>query len=825
MSTAVAAVAAGHRAGDGGRPARRAIVRWAWRMFRREWRQQALVLGLLTVAIAATIGFSAAAYNIAPQADNAEFGTATAYFLMREPSPESLQSTLAAAQDWFGEIDAVARREVAVPGSTETVDYRDQDPDGPFSTPMLALRDGRYPVASSEVAVTDGVAEGFGLGLGSSFDLDGTARVVVGIVESPSDLDDEFVLVAPATEASPTTVTILVDAGDERVGSFRAPDYPDRTVSMRGSEPIAVFAAVTVLAVAAIALVLVALVAAASFVVVAQRRLRQLGMLGAIGATERHLRLVMVANGAVLGAAGATFGAVIGLVSWVLLAPSVETAVAHRIDPLAVPWWLIGAGIALAIVAATAAAAWPARAVARIPAVSALSGRPPRPVPVHRSALLAAALVVGGVAALTTAGELAGERAVHWGNVLQVGAGIVAVVLGVLLVCPLAIRVLARAGARLPVTWRLPLRDLARYQARSGAALAAVTLVLGIPVAIAAIAVGARPDAATGNLSDHQLIVRVADVDGPFVPDAADVGGAQTVVDRLVGALDDVAVTSPEVAIDPTTVPMPGFVGREAMTLSEPVEDGWTIVSLLYVATPELLAPYGVELDGAAAEVFTTAESAELALLGPIRQGESREPEDVSDAVRLDAGHSSLPGSFITPDGAAARGWVAVPSGRWLVESVEPFTTEQLRAAREIAAGVSLQIETRDSKEGLTALGNGATGVGIALALGVLVLTVGLIRGEAVGDVRTLTATGATSIARRNLTAATAGGLAVCGVVLGTVGACVALVAGYRNTGDLTPVPVSQLAAIVVGTPIAAAVAGWLFAGREPAMVARQPID
>src|SRR6267154_863638 len=35
--------------------ARRAVIRWGWRLFRREWRQQLLVLGLLTVAVAATI--------------------------------------------------------------------------------------------------------------------------------------------------------------------------------------------------------------------------------------------------------------------------------------------------------------------------------------------------------------------------------------------------------------------------------------------------------------------------------------------------------------------------------------------------------------------------------------------------------------------------------------------------------------------------------------------------------------------------------------------------------------------------------------------------
>ncbi|MEQ1703872.1 MAG: hypothetical protein ABMA25_27510, partial [Ilumatobacteraceae bacterium] len=63
-------------AGGGGFAARRAIVRWAWRLFLREWRQQALVLGLLTVAVAAAIGFASATYNTVGVPENATFGSA-----------------------------------------------------------------------------------------------------------------------------------------------------------------------------------------------------------------------------------------------------------------------------------------------------------------------------------------------------------------------------------------------------------------------------------------------------------------------------------------------------------------------------------------------------------------------------------------------------------------------------------------------------------------------------------------------------------------------------------------------------------------------------
>ena len=77
-------------AGDnGGVPARRAVVRWAWRLFRREWRQQILVLTLLTVAVAAAVGFATAAYNLAPAPGEAEFGTANPFFRFDDPEPEA----------------------------------------------------------------------------------------------------------------------------------------------------------------------------------------------------------------------------------------------------------------------------------------------------------------------------------------------------------------------------------------------------------------------------------------------------------------------------------------------------------------------------------------------------------------------------------------------------------------------------------------------------------------------------------------------------------------------------------------------------------------
>jgi putative ABC transport system permease protein len=89
-----------------------------------------------------------------------------------------------------------------------------------------------------------------------------------------------------------------------------------------------------------------------------------------------------------------------------------------------------------------------------------------------------------------------------------------------------------------------------------------------------------------------------------------------------------------------------------------------------------------------------------------------------------------------------------------------------------------------------------------------------------------LTAAGATSITRRNLTAATGGALALLGVLLGATGAYLALIAGYHDDlGTLSRVPLLHLTVTVVGLPLTAAAFGWLLAGREPPAVARQPLE
>ena len=88
-----------------------------------------------------------------------------------------------------------------------------------------------------------------------------------------------------------------------------------------------------------------------------------------------------------------------------------------------------------------------------------------------------------------------------------------------------------------------------------------------------------------------------------------------------------------------------------------------------------------------------------------------------------------------------------------------------------------MTIETKSACRRLAVILNWATVFGIVLALGILAMSVGLIRSETASDLRTLTATGANSLTRRSITAVTAFALALVGAVLGTVAAYIGAIA------------------------------------------------
>lgn len=833
--------------GTGGTAARRAMMRWAWRLFRREWRQQVLVLALIVVAVAATVVGAAVATNTPPSA-TAGFGTAGAAATFQGSDPHRA-TQMAALQQRFGPTDVIENQTLTIPGSINTYDLRAQNPRGPFGTPMLSLVSGQYPAGPGQVAVTDGVASAFNLKVGDVWHQGGTARRVVGIVENPQSLLDEFALVTPGQVRAPTQVRALFDPH----GVDPAALGPNVQTAASASANNGLNPQTIVIALATLGMLLIALVAVGGFTVLAQRRLRALGMLGALGATDKHIGLVVRANGLVVGVVGTVVGAVVGLAAWLAYRPHVEASAHHVIGAFQLPWVVIALSMALAVVATYLAASRPARSITRVPIVAALSGRPGPPKQVHRSAIPGVALIVVAFLLFTISGRSSSNGG--GGGAPELVLGFVVLIAAVILLSPLCLAVLARLSRPAPIAVRLALRDLVRYRARSGSALAAISLGVLIAVVISVIATGRYSnvlDYAGPNLASNQLTVYSPA--GNYGPPGPGNRAGVTVTPSDLTAMGKsahamaAALGSHDVVELQTT--------NASLHHDAPGRD-WS--GPIFVATPQLLGAFGIQAShiAPATDILTMrpglSGTSDMQLIyGDSAPGDTIQPGSgpapgaggggpclransclanptIQEVSALPSG-TSAPNTVITEHAVHALGLQTTVTG-WLIQTPQPLTASQINGAQQTASAAGMSVETKNDQPSSAEIINWATVFGIALALGVLAMTVGLIRSETAGDLRTLAATGASSFTRRTLTATTAGALALLGAVLGTATGYVAAVAWFRSRPEngglsaLASTPTANLVILLVGMPLVATIIGWLLAGRQPPAMAQQPLE
>jgi putative ABC transport system permease protein len=833
--------------------ARRAVIRWGWRLFRREWRQQLLVLGLLTVAVAATIWGASVVTNVQLRNPNdATFGTAAALVTLPGTDPR-LAADIAAIQGRWVPADLIENQDIAT-GAAQPVQLRAENPHGNYNAPLLGLVSGSYPAGPGQVALTSQVASLYGAQVGGTWRAAGLTWRVTGTVQDPSNLADEFALVAPGQLPHPSRVTLLLGSSPavQQAISTSSGTLPGLPAAATFTFPSAFVSglpsATIVLVVEVLGLVFIGLVSVAGFSVMAQRRLRALGMLAAIGATERNLRLVMIAGGVAVGVAAALAGNVLGLAAWFAYVPTLQQATGHVVDAANLPWWAFAAGVVLAVATSVLASRRPAKAIARVPVVAALSGRPAPPKPVHRSALHGIIAFTSGVACLAFTGGLAGvagQGHAGQGRALLLLGGLVATVVGIVLLAPLAIGVLAAgASPRLPVAIRIALRDLVRYRARSGAALAAVTFAVFLATGICLVASTrfGNPLNWTGpNLSGSQLIVYTQQSQGGGT--ISQLSPAQAA--RLGGQVDSFAAT-----LHTRPVPLES-AGATLYQVGTPQNSPSNFTGTVYVATPQLLATYGIKASQIApgTDILTMrpglAGVPHLEMLWPQpgyqypgegEPGSSGSPpctlsndclaSPVTQMAASLPGGTSAPNTVITED-AVSRYRLQTQLSAWLVQAPAPLTATQISAARQLALAYGVTAETRSGSPGVGEFAGGATALGIMIAFGVLAASVGLIRSEAARDLRTLTATGASGRTRRTITAATAAALGLLGAILGIAGALVAGLAWAHGSlsamfGDL---PLTDVLILLAGLPLAAAAGGWLLAGREPEAISRQPLN
>ena len=318
----------------GGRVARRALRRWSWRLYRREWRQQVLVLALITVAVAASVFGATAAYNLT-DTRVAEFGSANHRFENAVARPEDIAPYIAEAEEWFGTIEVIGHQAVADPGHDrhrraplDRARRRVLRPHGLGRSRAAARRRSARSPSPTAPPPTSTPR------LGDQVDVGRGSYEVVGIVENPADLDDEYALVLPDGQ-TPESITLLVDADREqadrvpaqrhaRSGLHRVaggrPSRPPPPSPCSSSPPSPWSSCASWPGRASPPSPTAACASSACSPPPAPR--------------PRHLRRAMVANGTAVGLTAAVVGTGAGLLAWLASASALEPAAAHRIDPL-----------------------------------------------------------------------------------------------------------------------------------------------------------------------------------------------------------------------------------------------------------------------------------------------------------------------------------------------------------------------------------------------------------------------------------------------------------------------------------------------------------
>ncbi|TXK38661.1 FtsX-like permease family protein [Nonomuraea sp. C10] len=418
-----------------------------------------------------------------------------------------------------------------IPYDVGSVEIRDTDRYHEVSALELDLRDpmtqgvrllaeGRLPASAGEVAVTPALARGSGLRVGDTITVTARDRRVrvVGVVEHPHNVAIQEVVGLQHTllldkrgghgpgwladSARPVLwedvqrlngIGMLVTSRAVLTGPPVAGAYGDPFDRALGAPALMTLAAMAVLVVMEMALL-----TGPAFAVGLRRRRRELALIAAQGGSARHLKVIVLADGLVLGGVAALLGAALGTGGTLALMPLLKRLLGPS-GPADVPWGPVlgvtalgvaGALVAALVPAVSAARQDPARVLAdreesagagvvarrarRFGVINPRGARRPALAGSRRGRLpvLAVLLLVGGLA--VTVYALRGGR--PYGVIADaflLPAGVL-VVLGLVALIPVMVTALGGLAARLPLPLRLAVRDAARHRTRTASAAAAV---------------------------------------------------------------------------------------------------------------------------------------------------------------------------------------------------------------------------------------------------------------------------------------------------------------------------------------------------------------
>lgn len=733
----------------------------------------------------------------------------------------------------------------------------------PLTDGLLEVTRGTYPPGPGEVVVNQALAER-GPGIGDTLTVvrngpEGEEEIdlrIVGIAERtttrglPSaaalpgafgsnpvdDLGRWLVGGGPVTWDDVRALNeIGVTATSRQVLTDPPPESalsPDLTPTEGGVDQVAV----TVLSlVAAMVLLEVVLLAGPAFAVRARAQSHALALVAAAGGTPRQARRTVLASGVVIGLVGGLLGVVLGIGLGALAVPVAQRFDVTRFGPFDVPWLLLLVVAGFGFGSAVLAAVVPALSASRQDVVAVLAGRRGEGRASVRSPILGLVLLGAGIAGAVV-GSGAGGDGGGSAAILIAGSAVVSV-LGMILLVPMAVVLVARLAGRLPLPLRFAARDAARHRTRTVPAVAAVgatvagVVTLGIALASQEVA------------NEERYVPLLPAGYGSITLGDAEQSAVEAVLDRNRVGGRAMTVRGLQTTTDAGDLEVEFRDGAEALMLSY-----WSTLGSPYLVGSELPSYVDVT-DADRARTDGVLADGGVVLLDDLNDAELGPVPDVSEvAIDLrrwdpEGGEPELVG---TEDATAVVAQVAGTSPALAVLSpqlVERLGLEVADMGVVLPAPISTEAE-QDVTEELAALGGSAyfyvergyvtdpavriiqavlALLGAVLMLGGTLTATFLALSDSRPDLATMAAVGAPPRARRGVAASYA---LVVGGVGALLGAPVGLIPGLAISRPLTldgtgasstHIPWLLVTVVVIGLPLlTAAVVGAAARGRLP---------
>ncbi len=795
------------------------LGRWTVRVLIRQWREHLSIWLLVTAGVGLSVGGALGAYNLVEPPET-EFGGAQ--IAVTTSRPDTLRASLLEQSIDFAVVESA---QATIDGRAGRVALRSFDAANPIVRPLLDVSTGRLPSASGEIAVTDRLASD--LGVGSRLGINGITFDVVGIVENPTSLSDEFGLVASVSALgldTDTNLEFLVGASESDIDFSSVREYG---VASDEGPPARTMATLLVNVVGALGILEIGLIAGASFAVLAKRRAREFGLLAAAGASPRQVRLAASATGLVIGLTASAFGTLLGVAAAAALVPSLETTVGHRIA-FAAPLWAVLVPALVAVAVTTGAARWPTRLAARGPVVDLLHSYRPTQASPTRPGVVGVVLTVIGAASLGI-----GFAKVSTPLAL---AGTVVAPIGLLLLAPFVVHGIGLIARRTPLPMRIAARSIARHNRRSAAAVAAIALAVSIPVGIAVVttSLDSREVGNGPNLDPSWMIA--------WVPGANDASPRIPVgypAEELRRSGLDLAAVAPESTLIPIEVAVPPGAPEDPWQFSEigtasSVEmvvaaragtadcafcdvysygfenpDGTAtsyVVSDAWVASPALLDALAIGPSvPAGMQALASGPGVQVATVGAIVA--------TADEVAVTPDwptNASVPDVLLAPSLVDRAGFDVVQVG-WFLASPRGID-DDLRSAIITALDGDMSAEFHQPLEPRSNLRRIALLAGVLTGLALATSTVRLLGAELAPELRVLVSIGGSPSVARLVAASTASLLVVAAASLAVLIGHLPLVALLMSEGDGFPfvIPWQAVTTFLILFPLMAAGGGWL---------------